>query len=1170
MALRYIVGSSGSGKSDYLYRELLAQANQNPDRNFYLIVPEQFTMQTQKELVRRAEQHVIMNIDVVSFERLAFRIFEETGRTQKILEDTGIRLILRKLAQEQRENLTVFRANIGRMGYIDQMKSMLSELVQYGVTPEDLREIIGRMQKADGLKDKLQDVLVLYQSFEDYLSGHYITAEHLLDALYDTVGESDHLRQAVLAFDGFTGFTPVQMKLMGRLMETVSEIWLTVTFDLRENLLSENHVEELFYMSRRMVQGMNRSAQKTGFEIAEPVWRNSPEQTRFHENPALCCLEHNLFRRQVQPFAGDVSDCVSITVCINPREELEQAAAAILKMIQEDGQLRYGDFAIVSADVTRYDLYAERAFGRYGIPYFTDRKRSAVYHPLTELVRALLEIIETDYSRDSVLRLLHTGLTDLPEEERDLLDNYVTARGIRGHRRWNEMFRVAMRRNRRIQTLTEKEEERRKAEELLALNASRKYIAAMTEPLYQAFHGGKATVREICTCLYQILTDLQVEEKLSARQEELERQDRKEDAAIYGQIYQTFLDLLDKYVDLLGDEVLPVTEYTEILETGLTGARIGMIPPGNDCVLLGDMERTRLEGVKHLFFLGVNDGLVPKIGAGGGILSQYDREKLRETYGLVLSPTEREAVFIQRFYLYWSLTKPSRGLHLSYARTNSAGDEIRPSYLIDVFRQLYPNLQEQTVTDTHMGDLLSADSAVEQYILGLELAREGQVPEAWKVLHQWYMKEPAWKGRILPLYQARYPVQHRKNLTPETAWSVYGTGIRGSVTRLESYARCPYAHFLEYGLKLGERETAELKATDLGSLNHEILYRYSEKVTRQNSWYTILPEESEALLLESIREAELARKDTALYDSARNEYRLTMVRRTLHTVVDTIHAQVKAGILEPAWYERTFHITRRLQSTAEQLPEKARLQLYGVIDRMDLARPEGRPGEQLVRIIDYKSSERDFDLQEFYYGLQQQLIVYLAAAEELLHREYPDQKIIPAGVFYSQMDDPILEDTGQTAEEIQEEIRENLKLRGLVNRDVYSCMDHGMEEGRQTSWVIPVSLNKSGLPSKRSDRVLTSPEDFEALTAYSRSQMNRFGAEILGGHIEVSPYYMGRKTGCDYCIYSSICGFDPRQTEDCYRELEQMHDEEIWTRIREAAEDKTQAWKQSGQKSSAK
>ena len=335
MALQLIYGNSGSGKSTYIYEKVIQMAQADRRRNFYVIVPEQFTMQTQRELVRRSKNHVIVNIDVVSFERLAYRIFDELGIQNTVMEETGKSLVLRKIAEEKGKDLTVLRGNIRKMGYINELKSMISELMQYDISAEELEDFLHQLKPDSNLYYKLSDVHTMYAAFEEYLRGQYVTAERVLDVLAEAVDDSKLLRDAVFVFDGFTGFTPVQMKLLHRCLHVVKGMYVTVTLDVREDPLADHGIQDLFYMSRKMTAALLRAAQEEAYVVEEPVFLPVGENSRLAQSPVLAHLEQNLFRVRSHRYEESCGEALCIYSLATPREELSFAAWKLSHLMRE-------------------------------------------------------------------------------------------------------------------------------------------------------------------------------------------------------------------------------------------------------------------------------------------------------------------------------------------------------------------------------------------------------------------------------------------------------------------------------------------------------------------------------------------------------------------------------------------------------------------------------------------------------------------------------------------------------------------------------------------------------------------------------------------------------------------------------------------------------------------
>ena len=891
-------------------------------------------------------------------------------------------------------------------------------------------------------------------------------------------------------------------------------------------------------MSRKMTAALLRAAREEQFPLEEAVFLSPGEHSRLAQTPALRHLEQNLFRVKSKRYQDGVTDELQIYSLATPREELEFAAWKISERMRRK-QYRYHEIAIVCGDVECYEKYAQSVFSKYDIPYFVDMKTSVLYHPCIELIRAALEIVEKDFSYESVFRFLRTGLSGFTEEEIDFLENYVLARGIRGASRWQKKFLKPMRHTGRIRV-----EEATLQEELAQANELRDRVWKLLEPFYRVATEKEQTVSGLTQGLYELLCALQIEEQMQAKQTVFEEKGEELLASQYRQIYKIVIDLLDKLVDLLGEEQLSVRDYADVLEEGFASAKVGAIPPGLDCVILGDIERTRLEGIKVLFFLGVNDGMIPKSTANGGILSQYDRELIEEQK-LQLSPTAREQSFLQRFYLYLNMTKPSETLYLTYARMDTAQKATRPSYLIGTLQKLFNGLKVHEIESGTCFTPMTPKSSLEAYLTGLSHAREhGDITEEWKVLHRYLGLSEVWGPVIQELFAAAFSQFNGEQLALETARQLYGTVLTNSVTRLELFARCAYAHFLEYGLKLSERESYSFAALDMGSMFHEILQRYCESLEKSYDWYQITEEEQETLLKAAMQDAVLAMPNESLLESARSAYVLERIYRIMKRSIWALTEQIRHGTFHPEGYEVEFVQVNELNVQNMMPGEEQKMRLVGKIDRMDIHETED---SVYVRIIDYKSGKTAFQLLNLYYGQQLQLVVYLNAAMEQLKNTHPGKEILPAGIFYYRMDDPMVDADGEDEEQIMKHILNELRLNGLVSleQEAYGQMDVGLQ-GK--SEVIPLTLKKDGTVSKRGTSG-AARVDFHALTSFVNKKICAAAEQILEGDIDIRPYQMEMKTGCDYCPYHSVCGFDPKIEGYHYQRNRKLQEEEIWQHI---------------------
>lgn len=936
MALQFIMGPPGSGKSHYLYEKVTKASLEHPESNYIVLVPEQFTMQTQKDLVMASPGKGIMNVDVLSFGRLAHRIFGETGGNQRtVLDDVGKSFVLRKIAGDCEAELRVLGSNLKKTGYIGEVKSVISEFTQYDIQEETLEQMIEEVKDSSNLYYKLQDIKTIYHGFREYLREKYITGEELLDVLCTVVGKSKILKDSVVVLDGFTGFTPVQNKLLRELFGVCKKVVITVTMEQKENPFSYKHPYQLFALSKQMVTSLITIAKETKTDVEEPIYLYDRPIYRFRENTALAFLEAHLFRYSKEQYEKE-QDRIQVYCAKNPKEEVDFAAQKIRNLARTRGY-RYREIAIIASDLNTYGNQIEKIFGEYQIPIFMDHKRSILLNSFVEYVRSLLAMVEQNFSYESVFRYLRTGLTGFSDEEIDIVENYVIALGIRGYKKWQEKW------IRRARGMEETELER--------INDIKERFLIQVEDVTMVLTKRNKTVSEVTKALYDFL----VKEELQKKVKEYEiRFGNDGELALekeYGQVYRIVIELFDKFVELLGEEQIALKEYCELLDAGLEEAKVGVIPPSLDQVVAGDIERTRIKDIKAVFLLGANDMYIPGKENAGGILSEHDRE-LFQKGGVVLAPGAKEKAFIQKFYLYLLMTKPSEQLYVTYSKVSADGKTLRPAYLIQDLRRMYKKMEIQDADCQPDKKELTPKSGFAYLIEKLQKKHEGLGTE-WQELYTWYRQNPKWRKKIEQIVEACFYEKPKDGLTTRTAQRLYGTILENSVTRLEKFSACAYAHFLSYGLNLREREEYTFQAIDLGNIFHSAIEHFAKKLEAEGYTWTTLPEvRREELIEESVEESIVDYGNTILYSSARNEYIIKRLKRMMRRTVWALTKQLEKGDFMPGGYEISFGGASGLSTSDIALDGHGRMRLRGKIDRVDICEDEDNV---YVKVIDYKT-----------------------------------------------------------------------------------------------------------------------------------------------------------------------------------------------------------------------
>lgn len=1139
MALQFIFGGAGAGKSYYIYNNIIQQSIENPEKQYLILVPEQFTMQTQKEIVTMHPRKGICNIDVLSFERLAFRVLTEMGESQRVLlEETGKSMVLRRVAQEKKKELKILGAKMDKQGYISQMKSMVSELRQYEISAEDLEDILENLASSPELYYKLQDIKTLYQGFFDYLEGSFITQEEVLDAMGRVAPLSKKLKDSVLVLDGYTGFTPIQIQLLETLLDICQEIYVTVTIAAGEDPYKMGSPHELFYLSKQTVASLLRIAKEKKISWKE-YW--IPEgkgtyQGRFADNPPMAFLEKNVFRYRKKKYPKP-QNAVQIYEAQNPASEMEMTAGQIRRLVRTKGY-RYRDFAVITGDMQVYAPAASRAFKRYEIPCFIDEKHSVFLNPFVEYLRAAVDMIVENFSYESVFRMLRCGLNDISTEEADRLENYVIAMGIRGFSRWQQEWVRSYRGE--------------NPEECVQIDRIRASLVEKWQPFYKKMKTPDASVRTYTEALYEYITANKIQEKLKEFTKNFEAEGNLSLVKEYSQIYEIVMNLLDKLVEILGDKKVRIREFKEILEAGLSEAKVGIIPPTSDQVLVGDMERTRLKDIKIVFFVGVNEGKIPKEQQAGKLLSDLNREELKGSLkerGLSLAPTAKENLYTQKFYLYLNLTKPSERIYLSYSRLSSSGEAMSPSFLVAQIQKLFPDAVREWDVPLFAESRYGALDRLSE-----EIRKQGTSP-VFEELMSWFTSQKEYRELVNRLIDAAYYVNPQESISKGVAEALYGTELSNSASRLEQFAKCACSHFLSYGLMLRERVRYEFNMADMGTFLHNSLDLFARKVREQGkSWIDLEDAERDALAENCVTEVVEKSGETILLSSARNAYIINRVKRMVKRSVWALQNQLKQGEFYPALTEWAFGEKDNIDSLNFDLAAGQKLYLKGRIDRIDVC--QDKENHLYVKVIDYKSGTTQLDLIKLYYGLQIQLALYLNAALELEKKRFPDKIVQPAGVFYYNTKDPILnKEDVKNQENPQEEILKKLKMDGICSSEpeILQKLDKNLAVGKSVeSFAVPVKYTAKGTFSSNSK--VANQKEFAIMMEYVQDKAKKIGREILKGNTSVNPFEWKKENACEYCPYKEICGFDEKLPGYEYRKLEKDKSSNLWCLMEEEME----------------
>lgn len=1175
MSLRFIFGAGGAGKTEYLLQYFLKHAPENFRKNWFLIVPEQDTLAMQKKILAHPANPGggILNIDVLSFNRLAYRVFEELGlQAMTIIDDTGKIMILRSVTEKIRGKLRLYQRELNKPGFLESLKSQISEFYQYHITPE-MQDLAAERAESQYTRSKLQDIALIYEHFQQYMEEHgYHTQEEILDQLYAHLPESRLLQDAVVAFDGFTGFTPIQLRLLEEILPVTAETLVSceVSLDAHDSIYELRGPEDLFYLSRQTVAKLTKMASDLKLPVEAPIDVNrfdartgEPRPAgavlpRFVKAPALSTIEARLYRFDTVTAKATPDASLVIREAADLRQEVEAMAASIEEAVRRE-DLRYQDIGIILTNPENYRDIVYKVFSEAGIPYFFDDPASLLDSPYAELMRAALEAVDRNFSFDAVLRFLRALPDVTPEKEQhiDRLDNILRATGIRGASKYDAVWT----------------EEDGGVGEREALR--QELILPLLHLRTQSGERG-ASVATRVDALEALMQEIGASEAIASLAVALREVGDQNRAEALEESVTAIDAVLRQLRSLLGETSVSRAEFRDVLDAGLRQASVRVIPATLDQVVIGDLTRSRFSNPRLFFVAGLTADEVPKAEPDTKLLTDRDRHLFKDL-DIELAPDRVESALVQRFYIYRALLNPSERLVLSYALKGRDGKGCRPSGLIKEIRDMFTELPVEKLRDRapraftmKEAERLIAGAMQELETLVAQDAGSMQTPEA-QVAEQdrsagtttgddaasqnrrakEKQQETAKLTRLLEYLAIldRDPAQHAKAqqlmaaafthyeadmLSQKVAEELYGGRILGSITRLERYSQCAYQHFLRYGLRLQERESFDLQMYDIGNLYHGAIEQsFRHTLEEEKKLEALSEEELRTLAEESVTQVSASYNHGLLMDTARNQYLVRKATAITRTTLWALAEQLRRGAFHVDGLEKNFDYIRD------------GMRLTGRIDRVDVAQDEGHV---YVKVIDYKSGKTSFDLSRVYNGTQLQLTTYMNVAMNEYQLRYPEKEIVPAAMFYYRIDDPVLDyDATASAEDRERARLKKLMVGGLVNTElsVVQKLDTGIEKA---SDILPVTIKAGAVDATKKN--VASTKRFRDLGRFVDRKMQGFAQEIRDGRIVVDPIRISTDTtACSWCPYHSICRFDPRIDGYAYRSGEKLSAEEIWNEI---------------------
>jgi ATP-dependent helicase/nuclease subunit B len=1160
MSLHFVVGRTGSGKSEYLLREIRQSLLENPSgETIIYLVPNQMTFQAEHDLLQASELGGIVRAQVFSFTRLAWRVLQETGGISRYhVNEVGVNMLLRKIVEKCKNELKVFRKASDQAGFYEQLGMIISELKTYQVTPEsltELKETIQRTTQSTIISNKLHDIHMIYEEFERALVHKYVDSQDYLRLLIEKIPESTYLQNAHIYIDGFYEFTPQQLAVIEQLMHKCANVTIALTGD-RDR--SEGELQ-LFAKTARMYERIRRLASDGGIDIEEDAFLSN-EDGRFKHNEALGHLEKYYDVRPTNRYGPQSS--VQFISAVNRRAEVEGVAREIRTLVQKEGY-RYRDIAVLNRNGQDYYDLLKTVFADYDIPLFIDEKRPMHHHPLIELIQSTLEVIQENWRTSAVFRCVKTDLLFESKEnllrireEMDFLENYCLAYGIQG-KKWTDKKPWTYKKYRTLETMkaTKTDDELEQEERI---NRLRDVIVKPIHTLEKRLKNA-TTVTEMCGAMYRYVEESRIPEKLEGMRQIAEENNRLLEAKDHEMVWNAVVDLLDQFVEMLGEEEITVKEFKSIMETGLQALQFANIPPSIDQVTISNADQSRLSHVRCAFIIGVNEGVIPKIPEDAGMISEKERELLMQ-FGIELAPTGKQQLLDEQFAIYLMLTCASNKLYVTYPLADAEGKSLLPSSLIKKLTEMFPpSANEEKFVTNDVNDIVLERQLDFVSSPASTLSFLAQKLQNWKKYHfedpvgfwwdvyNFYTENEEWQHVSRTVLRSLTYKNEAKQLPKDTSMELYGKEIRGSVSRMESFKRCSFQHFANHGLKLRKRELHKLEAPDIGQLFHSALKSLTETLMKERkTWSDVSKQELEKMSVDVVDYLAPAIQREILLSSNRFHYIKRKLQQVVHRASLVLRDHSMKSGFAPIGMEVPFGKQQALPSLSFDLQNGATMELVGQIDRVDRALcSQGT----LLRIVDYKSSDRPLNLDEVYYGLALQMLTYLDIV--ITHaNEWIGEEALPAGVLYFHVHNPFLNaNKAMDIDEIEDELLKKFKMKGLLLADEESVrlMDSTLTSG--WSNIVSAAINKTGGFNSMSS--VASQEEFNVLKEYVRYTFQEIGRSITDGKINITPYKLGNHTPCTMCDFKSVCQFDQSLEENDYKQLKPMGRKTALEKIRE-------------------
>ena len=935
MSLQFILGRAGTGKSNYCYQEIKQKINEK--NKIYIITPEQFSYMAEKKLLETIGKQAVLNAEILTFNRMADRINAEIGgKTEKQITKSSKAMIIHSILKENKQDFTF-------LGNSNENVSLaikgITEFKKHGIKTENIEQNIENIEDLQ-LKLKLQDMQKIYVEYENKIQNEYIDEDDKLTKLAKNLELSQEFVDSYIYIDEFAGFTYQEYEILRSLIKKAKKITITSCIDSKEIIQDTS----IFYPNKKFIDKITKIAEEEKIGIEESVIL---KDTYRFKNEELKHLEANIYENKYTKYEKNAQN-INLFLAANPYSEIEYAAKQIVKLVRDENY-KYSDISIITKNVDTISSIAKAVFNKYEIPIYIDGKEELSQNIVIKYVLGILEIFAKNWSQESVLGYIKLGFCDIEKQDIYKIENYIKKWGIKGLKKYKEAWKIDD--DEEINNIKEK----------------------VVQPLFKFKENlsRQNTAQEISKEIYLFLEENDFYNKLNKKISVLENNNELRLANDYKLSVENLISVLDEIVTFFKNEKFTFEKYSELLKIGLSYRELGSIPQTIDQVVLGDVDRSRSHKVRAIFILGMNDGVFPSINKNEGFFNDKDREILKNLH-IELAKGTLEMLFDEEFNIYKALTTAEEKLFLSYTSSDKDGASLRSSAIITKIKKMFPNLKEKSDVVKKLTEVSRPKSTFDELLYNLREHKNGEeINPDWFEVYKWYEENNDWKNKLDNALKGLKYTNKAEQINQDNVEKLYGKTLKTSISKLEQYKQCPFSFHLKYGLKLKEVDEFKLKSIDTGSFMHDIVDTFFEEV-KQEDLKTLTKEEIKSKVYDII-EQKLNLKKNAIFTSTPKFIVLT--NRLKKIVSESIYYIV---------YQMQNSDFNVLGNEVEFAKKIDNVEIVGKIDRIDVA--ENEEGS-FIRIIDYKSSSKNLDLNKIVTGLQIQLLTYVDIMAEKTNKE---------------------------------------------------------------------------------------------------------------------------------------------------------------------------------------